>query len=180
MWNATKLRTSNGFTWIGQGYVHVSVLRGVRVCVEHVFARSPSQAKPWRAGITMKIRIFLLALDSVLIEQYTIHMMEASMVEKRAHNAISIIYGLSTNMTETEKAARKKARCEDVGVRDSWKNSSTRICVWVCVSSFVRLWACVRMCKSTWKRWKANAENVAEKSERDDDGVSLLDEFNRR
>lgn len=93
----------------------------------------PSQAKPWRAGITMKIRIFLLVPDSVLIEQCTMHD-GSSMVEKRVHNAIShYLRALDKYDREGESCSEKAPWCEDVGVRDSWKNLSTRICVGVCV-----------------------------------------------
>lgn len=147
MWNATKLRTSNGFTWIGQGYVHVSV--AVRVCVEHVFARSPSQAKPSHDELVLpwKLEYFFLCLIQYWSNNVQC-MMEAPWWRSAFTTQYPIIYGLSTNMTEKEKAVAKKHRgaktweCEIHG--KIYQREFVWVCVWVyscdCERAYVQVY----------------------------------------
>lgn len=147
MWNATKLRTSNGFTWIGQGCVckcacNVSVrVRCMNVCV-WTLACICAFAKPtWRTGITIKIRIFLPVLDSVLIEQCPhTHTQYLWWKLQWWRSALTTQYpfylrALDKYDTQKEKAVQKKSTARRRGSLDSWKNSSARICVGVLVHS---------------------------------------------
>lgn len=129
----------------------------------------------------MKIRIFLLALDSVLIEQF---MMEAQGKEAQPTTQYPFYLRASNGDREREswKTTTTTTTVQRRGSLDSWKKilSNAKLCgVYVCVYVY-----CLRNCeRACMQVYLENVKNECRiffpRNQNNGDGVSLLNGFNR-